>query len=160
MFFQDILKINFHLFLKYPQVKSDKIYFGVTLAVCHPQKRTHIDQQTAERAVQPGVPRANTTPTAGRRPQPRAPHQNDDGNPILPTSGTEARFYKLRDLCQYFTRIRLEYPVCPSYRATLSRLHLAASLASIQNFINLRRNVNSERTHLLIVRRISRQIVK
>lgn len=39
-----------------------------------------------------------------RAPGPQALHQND-GNPILLAMRTEVQFYKLRDLCQYFTRI-------------------------------------------------------
>lgn len=81
--------------------KCEKI-FCVYISSVSSTKRAHIDQQTA--AEWAGVPRANTAPS--RTPGARSPssHENHDGNPILPTSGTEARFYKLRDLCQYCTR--------------------------------------------------------
>ncbi|CAB3228889.1 unnamed protein product [Arctia plantaginis] len=59
-----------------------------------------------QRGVARCPPRKHFTLRGPTRAPPRALHQNDDGNPILPTSGTEARFYKLRDLCQYCTRIR------------------------------------------------------
>lgn len=42
-------KKGMQFLLKCPPVKSVKIYFNVTLAVCHPQKRAHIDQQTGSK---------------------------------------------------------------------------------------------------------------
>lgn len=120
-------------------------------------KRAYIDQQTflwPTRSSQVSPAQTSRPPhpasCVATLAPPGALHQNDDGNPILPTSGTEARFYKLRDLCQYFTRIADGYP---ELDATLFvwNMYFVRERDLALNFINLRGNVNRAAAHLLIV---------
>lgn len=120
------------------------IFLWNALACVGPQ--SNIDQQTSGPQATRCPPRKHPTlyprPTLG--PRPRALHQND-GNPILPETRTEVQFYKLRDLCQYFTRIAETFQGCPYHY--MDKIILFKRPAKLYQFI-LPRNVN---THLLIV---------
>lgn len=96
---------QFNNIVRYINVLSKVYIFEFFYLIIWPLPGKHIDQAVFLWAWRSGqVSPAQTPPRPAPQPAPAATHQND-GNPILPTTGTEAPFYKFRDLCQYFTRI-------------------------------------------------------